>query len=194
MDTALASVNVPAVKPTWRRVTHLADLVEIFDPAVQVCVWQRDTSPAVIAYLRVLEQTGTLHTLETLSQVDQDQPQLASLPAAPGRAALIDDLSLLREILCKLLGCPAVGLRLARLGYAMCPGWHDCAVVRLAAIAEDPETELSTRVDCLKTVARYTRPQLRSVEVSGDPERPLAMVSDQPMSVEQWTKQHCESS
>jgi hypothetical protein len=113
---------MPALRPTWRRVTHLADLVEIFDPDVRVCVWQRDTSPAVPAHMRALEQTGTLQALERLSTADQSH--LACLPPAPGRAALIDDLSLLREILCELLGCPAVGLRLARLGYAMCPGWH----------------------------------------------------------------------
>ncbi len=28
--------------PTWRRVPELADLVEIFDPGVQVCTSQRE--------------------------------------------------------------------------------------------------------------------------------------------------------
>jgi hypothetical protein len=59
MDTALATVSVPAVQPTWRRVTHLADLVEFFDPAVQVCVWQRDVDATVSEYLAGLEQTST---------------------------------------------------------------------------------------------------------------------------------------
>jgi hypothetical protein len=90
MDTALATVSVPAVQTTWRRVTHLADLVEIFDPAVQMCARQRDTSPVVPAYLRALKQTGTLQALETLSTADK--PRLASLPPASARAALIDDL------------------------------------------------------------------------------------------------------
>ena len=130
---------MPAVQPTWRRVTHLADLVEIFDPAVQVCVWQRDMDAAVSAYLAGLERTGTLQTMETLTAAGR--PRLTCLPAGPGRAALIDDLSLLREIVCELLGCPAVGLRLARVDHAMCPGWHiDRVGIRLICTYQGPGT------------------------------------------------------
>ncbi len=114
--------QLPTQLPTWRRVSDLADLVEIFDPAVQVCVWQRDTDAAISHYLTGLEWTGTLQAIETLPATGR--PRLLCLTAGPGRAAFIDDVSLLREITCELLGCPAVGLRLARLGHAMCPGWH----------------------------------------------------------------------
>jgi hypothetical protein len=140
MDTALATDSTPVVQPTWRRVTHLADLVAIFAPAVQVCVWQRDINAAVSAYLAGLERTGTLQTIETLSA--EGRPQLARLPGGPGRDGLIDDLSLLREIICELLGCPAVGLRLARVGHAMCPGWHiDRVGIRLICTYQGPGTE-----------------------------------------------------
>ncbi len=93
MDTSLATVRMPAVQPTWRRVTHLADLVEIFDPDVQVCVWQREMDAAVSDYLAGLKQTGTLRAIETLTAAGR--PRLTCLPAGPGRAALIDDVSLL---------------------------------------------------------------------------------------------------
>ena len=126
--------------PAWQRVSHLADLVEIFDPAVQVCVWQRDMDAAVSQYLARLERTGTPQTIETLSAAGR--PRLTCLPAGPGRAALIDDVSLLGEIMCELLGCPAVGLRLARLGHAMCPGWHiDGVGIRLICTYQGPGTE-----------------------------------------------------
>lgn len=140
MYAAVAAVTMPPVLPIWRRMTDLADLVEIFDPAVQVCTWQREIDPAVAAYLEELEQTGTLQALETLSATGR--PKLASLLAKSGRAALIDDLSLLRELVCELLGCPAVGLRLARLGHAMCPGWHvDRVGIRLICTYQGPATE-----------------------------------------------------
>lgn len=140
MDTALATISMPVVQPTWRRVTHLADLVEIFDPAVQVCVWQRDMDAAVSAYLTGLERTDTLQTMETLSA--EGRPQLARLPAEPGQAALIDDIALLREVTCELLGCPAVGLRLARVRHAMCPGWHiDRAGIRSVCTYQGPGTQ-----------------------------------------------------
>ena len=131
---------MPPVQPAWRRVTHLADLVEIFEPGVQVCVWQRDMDAAVSQYLARLERTGALQTIETLSAAGR--PRLTCLPAGPGRDALIDDVSLLWEILCDLLGCPAVGLRLAQLGHAMCPGWHiDRVGIRLICTYQGPGTQ-----------------------------------------------------
>lgn len=126
--------------PTWRRVPQLADLVEIFDAGVQVCAWRREIDPAIEAYLSGLNQLENLQILETLSTTKQ--PKLDRLQEAPGRAALLEDLSWLGEIVCELLGCPEVGLRLARVGHAMCPGWHvDRTSIRLVCTYQGPGTE-----------------------------------------------------
>lgn len=126
--------------PTWRRVPQLADLVEIFDSGVQVCAWQREIDPAIEAYLSALNPLENLQILETLSTTKQ--PKLDRLQKAPGRAALLEDLSWLGEIVCELLGCPEVGLRLARVGHAMCPGWHvDRTSIRLVCTYQGPGTE-----------------------------------------------------
>ncbi len=126
--------------PTWRRVPELADLVEIFDSGMQVCAWRREIDPAIQAYLSGLHQTGEMQVIETLSRAAQ--PRLDCLPDGPGRASLIDDLSLLSEVVCELLGCPAVGLRLARVGHAMCPGWHvDRTSIRLVCTYQGPGTQ-----------------------------------------------------
>ena len=45
------------------------------------------------------------------------------------------------------------------------PGFN--AVVELAAIANDPETDIDRRIDCLKAVARHTVPTMRSIEHKG---------------------------
>lgn len=137
--TNIAPEATPAV-PTWRRVSELADLVEIFDPGVQVCAWQRELDPVIETYLSGLHQTGELQVLETLSPAAQ--PRLACLPAGLGRASLIDDLALLREVVCELQGCSEVGLRLARVGHAMCPGWHvDHVGIRLVCTYQGPGTQ-----------------------------------------------------
>ncbi len=141
--SATTSAEAPPAAPTWLRVSQLADLAEIFEPDVQVCVWQREADPSIAPYLAGLEEADTLQAIETLS-VEQ-RPRLARLPAGlepvPGRAALIDDLSFLREITCELLGCPAVGLRLARVRHAMCPGWHiDRVGLRLVCTYQGPGT------------------------------------------------------
>ena len=137
--TNIAAEATPAA-PTWRRVSELADLVEIFDPWVQVCAWQREIDPAIETYLSQLHQTGELQVLETMSPAAQ--PRFAGLPAGPGRSSLIEDLSLLHEVICELLGCAAVGLRFARVGRAMCPGWHvDRVGIRLVCTYQGPGTQ-----------------------------------------------------
>ena len=128
------------VIPGWRRVSELASLADIFDPDVQICTWPREIDASISAYLESLEQTGTMQVIETLKA--DDKLQLSQLPGGPGRKGLIDDLSLLRDIVCELLGCPAVGLRIARLGHAMCPGWHiDRTGIRLVCTYQGPGTE-----------------------------------------------------
>lgn len=136
----LIAATTPTEPPTWRRVTKLADLAEVYDPAVQVCAWPRETDPDVAQYLDGLESTTKVQAIETLSAAGR--PQLTALPAGPGRDALIDDLSRLSEALCDLVGCPAVGLRLARVDHAMCPGWHiDRVGIRLICTYQGPGTQ-----------------------------------------------------
>ncbi len=137
--TNMASDATPAV-PTWRRVPELADLTEIFDPGVQVCSWQREIDPGIETYLSGLQQTGEVQVLENLFPAHQ--PKLDGLAGGLGRVALIQDLLLLREVVSELLGCTAVGLRLARIGRAMCPGWHvDRVGIRLVCTYQGPGTQ-----------------------------------------------------
>lgn len=137
--TNTAPESIPAT-PTWRRVPELADLVEIFDPGVQVCTWQREIDPAIGTYLSQLPQTRELQVIETLSPAAQ--PKLDGLPDRRGRPSLMEDQSLLREVVCELLGCAAIGLRLARIGRAMCPGWHvDRVGIRLVCTYQGPGTQ-----------------------------------------------------
>lgn len=132
--------DVTTAAPTWRRVPELADLVEIFDPGVQVCTWQREIDPAIESYLSQLHPTGELQILETL--LPAPPSKLDGLPDGPSRTSLMEDLSLLRKVVCELLGCAAVGLRLARVGHAMCPGWHvDRVGIRLVCTYQGPGTQ-----------------------------------------------------
>ena len=88
----------------------------------------------------MLHQTVELQVVETVSPAAQ--PKLDCLPAGAGRASLIDDLSLLCEVVCELLGCAEVGLRLARVRQAMCPGWHvDHTSIRFVCTYQGPGTQ-----------------------------------------------------
>jgi hypothetical protein len=121
-------------------VSELADLAEVFNPDIQVCSWRREIDPAIGSYLSGLKHARELQVIETVSPVAQ--PRLESLPAGLGRSSFMEDLALLSEIVCELLGSPEVGLRLARVGHAMCPGWHlDRVGIRLACTYQGPGTE-----------------------------------------------------
>lgn len=140
-NAVIASDTTPAAA-TWRRVNELADLVYIFDPAVQVCVWRRTIDPAVTTYLDGLAATNRRQQQMLERMAVGDEARISSLPAGSGRESLIADITLLREILGELLGCPIVGLRLARIGHAMCPGWHvDRVAIRLVCTYQGSGTE-----------------------------------------------------
>ena len=136
---ALSSV-VTHDTTSWLRVTEVADLAEIYQPDVQVCSWQRSIDPLITAYLSSLSYHGKLQFIETLEP--DNHATLDALPAGAGRQQLLADLTLLTEIFCDLLGCPAVGLRGARIEHAMCPKWHiDRVPIRLLCIYDGPGTE-----------------------------------------------------
>ena len=139
MNTASCAIDT-ALAPAWRQVDEPADLVQIFDPEVQVCSWRREFDPAITAYLATPVQAGTLQTIASLHA--GDRPRLPDLPAGSGREALIDDIAMLGDMLRDLLDCAAAGLRLARVKHAMCPGWHmDRTGIRLVCTYQGPGTE-----------------------------------------------------
>ena len=161
MGTSCVAAEATAIVPNWQRVTELADLAEIFDPAVQVCSWQRTIDPAIERYLAGLQKSAESQVIETL--VPGDQPGLDALPEAPGRTALIEDLALLGEVVSELMDCQAVGLRLTRIGHAMCPGWHvDRVGIRLVCTYQGPGTQWLDDQD-------LDRSDLIAAEKSGDP-------------------------
>jgi len=95
-----------------------------------LCVWERPEVAAVSTWLAALGELNGRHTLEVLKP--GSRPTLGSLPKAPERALIADDLAMLGELLCDLVGCPDYGLRVARVRSAMCPGWHiDRVTLRL---------------------------------------------------------------
>jgi len=137
--SAVDSVIAPELT-SWRRVSEVVDLVEIFDPDVQVCSWRRPIHPQIANYLGSIAHLGTLQLLETLGS--NDRAKLERLPKGEGREQLIDDAALLTEILCELLDCPAVGFRGTRVEHAMCPKWHiDKVPMRMLCTYEGPGTE-----------------------------------------------------
>ncbi|WP_079437348.1 DUF1826 domain-containing protein [Zoogloea sp. LCSB751] len=128
--------------PTSRTVitSNPAALIDIFQPDVQLAVWQRPIDQAIADYL----EANRPHLGRGLrSSLAADEcPHLAELPVAPGRDALAADMGRLAELLRDLLDCPHIGLRLEVIGRAMCPRFHvDRVGIRLLCTYRGPGTE-----------------------------------------------------
>ena len=114
----------------WRNVSTIVELADIFEPAMQVCSWQRGINKALSDYLHTAAVLGNIQIREELTA--GDRARLIDLPPGEGSELLKDDVSQLAEILCELVDCPSVGLRLASVHNAMCPKWHvDRVPIRL---------------------------------------------------------------
>lgn len=136
----VSSSAVSPITTNWCRVSEVVDLVEIFDPDIQVCSWQRSIDPRIATYLNSTAGLGKLQLLETLDS--RHRAKLDLLPMGEGREQLVDDLDMLTTMFCDLLGCPAVGFRATRIDHAMCPKWHvDRVPMRLLCTYEGPGTE-----------------------------------------------------
>lgn len=115
-------------------------LTEIFDPSVNMVIWQRQADPAIAAYSQWLatasaETTG-IPAFTALQAVVEpaELPGLLGqrLPDALGKTEFIADLQLLSQMLTCLMDCSAVGFRLKLLQQAMCPRFHtDHVALRL---------------------------------------------------------------
>lgn len=138
--SALNSVPTSHSDESWRRVSAIAELADIFDPAMQVCSWQRTIDSNLNIYATAAASHSTPKIMEVLNT--GDRAKLADLPAVEGRELLRDDVALLTEILCELVDCPCVGVRYARVENAMCPRWHiDRVPIRMLCTYAGPGTE-----------------------------------------------------
>jgi len=115
-------------------------LTEIFDPEIQLVLWQRAPVTSIESYLDTLG-SAVGPALRTTFETGQT-PTLAGWPAGAGRDALATDIAMLAELYGDLLGCPQIGLRLEILNQAMCPRFHvDRVGIRLLCTYRGPGTQ-----------------------------------------------------
>lgn len=115
-------------------------LTRIFEPAIQLALWQRPAEPLIVDWL-----TAHQHDLGSGMRqilVPGSRPDLGQWPAGAGRDALVRDIALLAEMLGELLDAASIGFRLEILGKAMCPRFHvDRVGIRLLCTYRGPGTE-----------------------------------------------------
>lgn len=140
-ERALSSASAAepgAATASVRVVQQLGDLVAIFEPAVQVCVYPRGRPVAPAGQQPPFALRRVVHA-DAAGNWSRAAHAALGEHADPGLCA---DISFLLTLYADLLGCPTIGLRLEPLDRAMCPGWHvDRTGIRLLCTLRGPGTE-----------------------------------------------------
>lgn len=149
----ISAMSKPSLKPSPAMTQHFspdaAVLTEIFDPQVNLVVWQRPFAPMVADYCDWLVLQATLHSTPAFRPIQQiiepdTLPTLLQqqLPDAIGKTQFIDDLQLVSQMLACLMDCTTVGFRLKPLNQPMCPRFHtDHVALRLLVTYAGAGTE-----------------------------------------------------
>ena len=124
-------------------------LTQIFEPDVNLTIWQRDSNDLISAYAQSLSDFQALQFVAEPKELTSILEQ--RLPEAQGKADFIADLELLSQMLACLMDCTAVGFRLKRLEKAMCPRFHtDHVALRLLVTYSGAGTEWQSEASALQ--------------------------------------------
>lgn len=125
-----------------KQATDLAVLTDIFEPDVNLTIWQRSLPDTVQQYATSLISALKLPLQHRLALNDISALLDRVLPEATGKADFITDVQQLAEIFACLMDCPELGLRLKVLQQPMCPKFHtDHLLCRLVSTYIGPATE-----------------------------------------------------
>ena len=105
--------------------TNLEVLTEIYQNDVNIAVWQRELSKAlIIQSQQLLEQLPNLKVIETVTPSNAYEYLAEHLSEFHEKDELCQQVSLLVDMFCTLFELKTVGLRLTALDRAMCPKFH----------------------------------------------------------------------
>ncbi|MDX6765968.1 MAG: DUF1826 domain-containing protein [Candidatus Methylacidiphilales bacterium] len=125
-----------------RMVDSPAELIDIFDPEVQVLVWRRKAA-RFAAYCSASPPAGSSFGTGFRKVFRAGESLGNELSEAfSGRPTIAPDVLCLAELYAVLLGCEAIGLRYEVVDGAMCPGFHvDRTGIRLLCTYRGPGTQ-----------------------------------------------------
>ncbi|MEM7282145.1 MAG: DUF1826 domain-containing protein [Pseudomonadota bacterium] len=113
MQRALSTSNSPDV------------LAEIYNPANNIVVWQRELDLAIESSIeRLLADRQTLNIEGIATPETDNEPLLKTLLGYDYSRVLVDTVNDLVNMFCYLFDLERAGLRLATLDRAMCPRFH----------------------------------------------------------------------
>ncbi len=122
----------------------LADLTQIYQPTINLCVVQRQVHNELKSFVGyLLRLTNQISFVESIHFESFDFFNLLSQAGhLPGYRAFCKDVASLTALYCDLFELKRVGLRLRTLDHAMCPKFHvDSVTCRMVCTYGDVGTE-----------------------------------------------------
>jgi hypothetical protein len=142
--TATARVPAPALRPLHRsstiRATELADVEQVFDPHVNLVVWERRRSAATTGS-RLWPRTP-MRLMRSIRAAHADAGNVAEELGIAPDSALARDVAMLCDVFATITGATTLGLRVDVTDRATCPKFHvDRVTLRLMTTYRGPATE-----------------------------------------------------
>jgi hypothetical protein len=154
---------------------HPSVFERIFDEAVTVCVWNRQSDPILTNYLRGSVGSGSW---ERKARIDVATPQfeelLAGFEADVGHIHWVTELATLVDLFATLTDAQTVGLRVTATARATCPRFHSDQVgLRMLCSWVGEGTEWLAEEDVIRDPVRC---QDSDIGLPAGPVRPGAIV------------------
>ena len=134
MTTATLAALTQQTNQQLKRIARISDqaevLGEIYQPDVNLAVWQRNLPPEIERYMAELATSKRKINLRCLIGTGDEMHEEAStqlnrvLPDFSGKDALINNICELVDMYQCLFEPQQIGIRLATLNRAMCPKFH----------------------------------------------------------------------
>ena len=101
-------------------------LGEIYQPLVNVAIWQRVPDSEVASYSSFLLEQNASYRMQQIHNISQIRPLLRnSLPNSNEKNVFIEDIALVVEMFSLLFESDEIGLRLHCVSGAPCPAFHN---------------------------------------------------------------------
>lgn len=121
-------------------VAELADVEQLFDPHVNLVVWERRLPTAAAG--SDLWPREPQRLMRTIRAAQVDAQSVAEEVGIPPRSALAQDIAMLCDVFATITGATTLGLRVDITDRATCPRFHvDRVTLRLMTTYRGPATE-----------------------------------------------------
>jgi len=142
---------------------HPSALAEIYQPDINIDIWQRQLNPQIIRYAKHLMAVYPHFQTRLIEQPQKITTSLErELPLADTRQAFVEDIEQVVDMFSCLFELDNVGMRMAVLRSAMCPKFHvdrvPCRLICTYA-GEGTQWHLPQNVERLDTGCINPRPQ-----------------------------------